>query len=1572
MGTQAEAEGASPRFCAEYSEALREDGFYYADYVRVEGVAVDVDAEGKRLCLSGLEHGRDYTITLLEGMPAASGETTARTETFDIWMPNRPPSVRFDTRGYVLPSARAPRLPITAVNTDVVDVRLYHIGERALGEFLDIERFLTPMDRYQATRLAEEDGVEVWRGKADIDSRLNEETVSLLEVGTAMEDLGPGVYVLSASPEGKDAWVAATQWFLISDLAISSFAGPDGLHLFVERLGDGQAVAGAQLSLIARNNSVLKEVTTDTLGYARIAPEWLSGSGGDRPAMLAALGDGADFSFINLREAGFDLSDRGVAGQPAPQPITLFATTERGIYRPGDTVFATALARDAESRAIADLPLTMVVHRPDDKEASRQTLGDQGAGGRVASVPIEPGAMRGLWKLRFYADPEADMLGEVGFLVDDFVPERIDFDLATDVDRVAEGRPPRISVDAQYLYGAPGAHLAIAGRVTRRPSDELSAFPGFAFGTPSGEDETTFVVLPGGRVTGADGRATLAMPIPASASVGQPEVLTLAMQLREGSGRPVERRLELPVALTTAVIGLRARFDEVAPEEASATFDVVALGPGLARLSIAGAAWTLSRIEQDYQWYRVNGEWGYSSIERRTRVGSGEIDIAADTMTALSVPVEWGKYELELRADAGGAPVLARREFMAGYRGGGGSAATPDRLATGIDKSSYASGDELTLRFDARQAGIAFVRVLNGKLVDSRRFEVEAGANELTLDIDERWGTGAYVITSLVTPEQQADQGRQGLNPSRAIGVNWVSVDTAERTLELSLAPTARWRPRETGTLTLSVDNAPAGEPVFATVAAVDLGILNLTGFKAPEPEAYFFGQRRLAFEMRDLYGRLIDNLPGAIAALREGGDSNTASQAPGPKREELVTLFSGLVAVDDSGRATIDLALPAFNGTVRTMAMAWTDSALGSASEDVIVRDPIVATAHVPSFLAPGDRTELSLELAHAEGPTGEVGVELASRGPLIFDLANGALVTRRLTMSDGERQTLGLALSADEVGQGDVDIAVITPDGQRLTQSVPIDVRRNDPLRRSRYVGRLGAGEALVLPKSVVAGFAPEATVNLSFGPLALFDLAGLVSALDHTPWGCTEQLISSAEPLMSARALLAPDRQTLADERLGERVGEVLSRQSASGAFGDWAPGSGHFWLDAYATEFLLRARDAGADVPRRALAGALANLQNKVNSSSGSRENRSAAAYALYVLALAGDVRASDLRYFSDTWFQARNAGNDGGVEAAYLGAALSEIGDPGRANRLFQAALSTLTGAADYASYSRRGDIYASRVRDLAIAYRLALAADVAGVGQTPMGEPVGAVINDALRQASRGNTQEQAAALRVAHSLLEDAETAGLARRMSLAEYRATSVTNPAKAAVDVSVMIEGVPVGEVMAESSGIEISRRYYSLEGERVDVTRVALNDKLVVLLRVTPLVAGEGQLAIEDPLPAGFAIDNPSLVSSGDTASLEWLAGGIKPTHAQFGADRFFAAVTLDEREPFELAYVVRAIRSGRFHHPAAQVQDMYVPSLRASTASGTVVVGDGDGDDDDKGEGDSGLDRSDGDEGRGGQ
>ena len=258
----------------------------------------------------------------------------------------------------------------------------------------------------------------------------------------------------------------------------------------------------------------------------------------------------------------------------------------------------------------------------------------------------------------------------------------------------------------------------------------------------------------------------------------------------------------------------------------------------------------------------------------------------------------------------------------------------------------------------------ALITVLSNRLVAMQAVEVKEGENLIPLTVTDEWGAGVYVTASVLRPMDVA----AGRNPARALGLTHAAIDPGARALSASIEMAAEAAPRGPLPIAVKVAGLEPGDTAYATIAAVDVGILNLTGFKAPDPQDHYFGQRKLGVGIRDIYGRLIDGLNGAEGEVRSGGDAGAQSrlQTP-PPTEELVAYFTGPVQVDADGYVRTSFDLPSFNGTVKVMAVVWSKKGVGQANADVLVRDPVVVTASLPRFMAPGDQSRLLLEIVHA-----------------------------------------------------------------------------------------------------------------------------------------------------------------------------------------------------------------------------------------------------------------------------------------------------------------------------------------------------------------------------------------------------------------------------------------------------------------------------------------------------------------------------------------------------------------------------------------------------------------------------
>ena len=205
-----------------------------------------------------------------------------------------------------------------------------------------------------------------------------------------------------------------------------------------------------------------------------------------------------EFSRIELTKAAFDLSDRGVDGRAQPGPVDAFLYTERGVYRPGETVQLMAMLRDDGATALGSMPVTLIVKRPDGSEFTRFTHALQASGALHQAIALPKSSRRGRWSVAAHIDPKAAPVGRIEFSVEDFVPEKLKVELTSDEAILRPGQTNGFAVSADFLYGAPASDLSV--EVDMRVTVDDQPFPAFAkyrFGPESDREkfEPPFITL---------------------------------------------------------------------------------------------------------------------------------------------------------------------------------------------------------------------------------------------------------------------------------------------------------------------------------------------------------------------------------------------------------------------------------------------------------------------------------------------------------------------------------------------------------------------------------------------------------------------------------------------------------------------------------------------------------------------------------------------------------------------------------------------------------------------------------------------------------------------------------------------------------------------------------------------------------------------------------------------------------------------------------------------------------------------------------------------------------------------
>ncbi len=1553
--------------CLVFTQDLDASGkTHYEDYFAVDPEThVAVRATERRLCLAGLAFNQTYNVQLKAGLPSVHGTKLAQAETVPVELRDRPPLVRFDG-GILLPRENTAGVPVTTVNIAKLKVKIIRVGDRLLAKLETGAVDQSTLYTYDEQQIEQEQGSLVWQGEMDVASPKNEIATTLIPFRDAVKNEKPGAYLIVASDaavvkkDDNDYSDMAAQWVIDSDIGLTSFRGGEGLNsngltVFARAFSNVRPLSGVRLTLVARNNNVLAEAHTDGSGRADFDAGFFRATGGDEPVAVMAYGAKGDFTFLDLRRPVFDLTDRGVGGRTAPGPVDAFLYTERGVYRPGETIEAVSMLRDATGHALS-APLTLVASRPDGVEFRRVTVPAESLNQGAWHWPVQltASAPQGRWQIAAFIDPKADPVGRVQFDVQDFVPQRLKLTLTPQQKILQPNTPIAVKIESRFLYGAPAAGLGGEGdaRISHE-TNPFPAFPGYLFGRDNEKFDDTDVKMEV-PLTDAAGVSNASGNLGEIADTSLPLKAALTLSIYEPGGRTTSDNLSLPIKTRDTWLGLRPGFDGGSVNEnAKAGFEVIALNGEGQRVAKPGLHYEWVREETYYSWYQQNGEWKFDSSIRTRVVAGGTFDVALDKPFALGQALPWGQYRLTLTDPKSGASTSYG--FWSGWAGTA-SGDRPDRVPVVADKQSYKPGETAHIRIAPQTDGQALVVVAGEKVYSSRLISSPASGATIDIPVSGDWGAGAYVLVTQYRPLNGAAEHA----PVRSVGLVWIGVDQSARTLTATLGAPDKITPRGILSVPVSVAGLSSGEEAYVTVAAVDEGILQLTDYKTPAPADYYFGKRRLGVGMRDDYGRLIQAEKGAVGVLRSGGDGfggRTLAVVP----TITVALFSGPVKLTD-GKATVSFAIPDFNGEVRLMAVAWSRDKVGSGAKPVTVRDAVVGEVVLPRFLAPGDAASAALNLHNVEGAQGSYTATVTATGAV--SVPNGSL---RITqdLKTGQRALLPVALLGGDAGIGTINLALTGPNGFSVKRSWQIEVRPAQlPISRED-VQAIAPGQSWKADAALATGIMPSgASVAISVSNTKSYaDVVGQLRWLDKYPLGCIEQTTSRAMPLLVfndlAKQAGLPEDAAL-HQRIQDAVDRVLDMQSTTGDFGMWGPTDvSDAWISTFALDFLYQARTQKYVVPQAGLVRGAQFLQ-RTAANEGDDATR---AYAFYVLSREGLVNLSDLRYFADV----RTGQMATAIAPALVGDALSQAGDKARANIAFQRA-SYIALNANPATY--KAPEYGSLLRDVAGATALASEA-----GDTDVIPPLLKRADSFDMRLEDTTTQEKAWMLRAAYQLsraraplavdvngTRSNVTDGAVRLApTLADLgKGLTVRNSGQAPVWRTVTVQGTPSEALLPEANGLVLQKAVWTLDGQPADLSNLKQNDRVVITLRGQMNDNFHRRMAVIDLLPAGLEIET---TLSGDEGKIYPWLGKLSDTGvAEARDDRYVASFDIGSRyrsalnnaqqkgpEPqpqFHLAYVVRAVTAGKFAMPAADLEDMYAPDIKARTAMGTLTVSSG--------------------------
>lgn len=1026
----------------------------------------------------------------------------------------------------------------------------------------------------------------------------------------------------------------------VTDLAVHARIGAEEGVVWVTGVSDGGPRAGARVTLYDGHGRLRATATTDAEGLARLTglkPD--TGATGDERRYFfgfegyvgAALG--TDRAVVPVSAYNADLSPwrfhvvSAWGGQRLPAAGAVF--TERGIYRPGETVYAKALVRDGPLGALrppaAGDSLRWVFGDRENGTLRDSTVAVSPFGTADQAFPLPSSLPLGHYEITIRMRRQGRWidLDHTSYRVAEYRPPEFLVDVTSDTAPHFAGDSLRATVEARYLFGAPMARAVVSWVARQQPISpwalHIPGTEGYTIGETGwwweedweeGAPQAHVTVVASGTDTlDATGHRTLRVAVPRPMK-GLPARATLEATVTDVNRQNVSAAASVtvhPAAFYLAAKPLGASYFWTvgAPQEVA----VRAVRPDGRR--VAGVAVRGAIVRRE--WHQVVreraglseevGEWVSDTVARCA------LTSASDSVPCRFTPAAAGSYIVSFSAkDPAGHPAATSL-----YRWVTGKDWVPwndeSRFKMEVipDKRRYSVGDTATVLFASPFTNAeAWVTVEREGLIEERRLRITAGATTLKFLIREAYAPNAFVSIVVARgrsapPGTLADPGR----PTIRVGYAELRVTPEVKRLQVEVQPLKpEFRPGDTARVRLRVRDARgAGQRSEVTLWAVDEGVLALTGYKTPDPIDLVYRRRGLGLHLASGVATVAPQVSLEAAATKGAGSPGGGGGLGGGEvlrsRFQSTAFFLGSVVTDADGRAVAAAKLPDNLTTFRVMAVAVTaGDRYGGGQSTLLVTRPLLARPALPRFLRQSDDFSAGIVVNQRAGGTPTVNVHAVAGGAVL----NGD-AARTVTLVAGRGSEVRFAFRDTTADTATFRFRVASgSDADAVEKKLP--VRPAYHLRSSTAAGVLRdtATVAFALPGDIDPA---RSRVQLSLGTSVLAVVRGAYEYLQVYPYDCSEQVASEALALIAlyqARQALGPAVTSPRDakDQIAEAVGVLARRQRADGGIGLWdAHDWTTPWLSAYAGEVLLAARAAGIGVSDTVLARLAAYLSKSLH-------------------------------------------------------------------------------------------------------------------------------------------------------------------------------------------------------------------------------------------------------------------------------------------------------------------------------------------------------------------------------------
>ena len=1584
--------GASPSIELTFSDPLdpnqETDGLFM-----MQGVDFEVSIEDNlvKLIPRQVVVG-ERQLEIFAGLKNYAGFKLGKTEMVTLSLQAEKPSIRFIGKGNIVPATDGLVIPFEAVNLNAVGIRIVKIFAGNYHQFFQVNN----LDEYNSLKNV---GRPVYRGVLPLSGVhpvvLNKWCAYSLNISDLIKVEPGAIYQIQLSmrpefslyPCSDDAQVKSVkrkgdtkddqEWLSASYLDESEnwneYEGnqydwqnrdnPCYLYYFINHRNTAKNVIASNIGLLAKRglDNQLLVVATNLLTaqpqsgteisvfdyQSQVIATGQTGTGGmvaltlDRTPFLVVAKNGSDIGYLKISdEASLQLSRFDVGGNEVQKGLKGFLYGERGVWRPGDSLFVSLIIEDKIKKLAPDHPVIFELYTPTE-QLERKIVLPLNGNITTLKTATKVDAPTGNWRL-------VAKVGGAEFTkrirIETVKPNRLKMLFNTKLEQLQAGSNNQATLNAKWLHGAPGSSMK--GKVEMLLKKGKTSFPKFMNYT----FDSQVVKFESAEQTIFDGKLNengdVAFPINMGALTNAPGKLEAVFTTRvfEPGGDFSISQFNKSVSPFPKYVGMRF------PDEDKANSMLSCGKDNDLELVVVNPEGNLSESSIDITAYKINWRWWWDAAEdylgnyvtqeeykpflvKKLTTSSGKAILKFNIANK-----DWGRYLFIAKLPDGHS--VSRTVYVdwpygssAGQNGGA------TMLSFSADKEKYKVGEDITVSFPSSKDGKALVSIENGSsILDKFWVETVAGQTKVSFKAKPEMAPNIYLYITYLQPHGQTVNDR----PIRLYGVVSINVENPDTHIVPVIKVPDELRSQQPFTVEVS---EAKGMAMNYTLAIVDEGLLDLTGYKTPNPWDSFFAREALGVKTWDLYDYVLGAYGGVLEKLFAIGGSD---QLPDPSKQKAqrfkpVVRFLGPFSLGRNEKQKHTIILPQYTGSVRFMVIGASNNAYGSAEKAVPVRDPLMILATVPRVIGINETIELPVSVFAQDPSIKNVEISVSPNSLLSV---NGSDKLSVSFAAIGEKDVLFSLKSGIETGKGTI-VVTAHSGNEKATYSVEVDIRNPNPMMVASQTVLVNTSQSKEFALQPFGAPGTGSTILEISGSLPM-NLGKRLDYLIDYPHGCIEQTVSAAFSQLYINQFINLDskQKTEAESNIRAGIDKLRKFQLADGSFTYW-PGDNYpsLWGTSWAGNFMIEAENLGFVIPGDLKKRWLNYQKNAANYWRKDFNNRGQVldqAYRLYTLALANAPAIGAMNRLRETPnlpLEARWK-----LAAAYVMASRPEVAEQ----------LVDMTKL-EPTEYQSEGMTFGSSLRDRAIlletltlmkkkteAFGVAKAISAALCNDQWMSTQTTANCLLAMsRFAGKNSNPDSRYKFRLtANGKSEDIVIDKVTFTRELPEFDGklpVKVENLSGSDLYITIIQKGIPLTvEVPAKQNGLKLDVAYLTSDGKPVNIANLPKGTDFNAIVRVKNIGFVEvDNLALTQVFPSGWEIINERLFGG---------QVGSQFNYRDIRDDRVLTYFSLKMNEQKEFKVKLNATYSGTYFLPPVQCEAMYNNAVSANNSGMKMVVG----------------------------